>query len=203
MIMKTCTKCGIEKSVDCFVKNGNGKLYPSCRECKAQYRKENKQKVDEYNRYYRTTYPDKVALIKKEYRKNNKEKVQAYSRKYNVDNKDIVVNRNKAYREANKDKLKIIRQQHIANNKDLYAAYTAKRRALKAQATPSWANEQDIFAVYLLASICNTAGMKIEVDHIVPLNSPNVCGLHCESNLQILPSVLNNKKSNKYWPDMW
>ena len=203
MITKTCTKCGAEKSIDCFMKNGNDKLYPSCRECKAQYRKENKQKVDEYNRYYRTTHPDKVALIKKEYRSNNKEKVQAYSAKYNADNKNVIADRNKAYREANKDKLRLIKQQHITNNRDLYAAYTAKRRAIKAQATPSWANDQDISAMYLLASICNAAGMNVEVDHIVPLNSPNVCGLHCQSNLQILPSVLNNKKSNKYWPDMW
>jgi transcription elongation factor Elf1 len=203
MITKTCTKCGAEKSIDCFVKNGNDKLYPSCRECKAQYRKENKQKVDEYNRYYRTTYPDKVALINKEYRKNNKEKVKAYSLKYNTEHKDVVAFRNKAYREANKDKIKLLKQQHIANNRDLYAAYTAKRRAIKAQATPSWANDQDISAMYLLASICNDAGLRVEVDHIVPLNSPNVCGLHCESNLQILPATLNNQKSNRYWPDMW
>ena len=45
-----------------------------------------------------------------------------------------------------------------------------------------------------------TAGMH--VDHIVPLNSPIVCGLHNEFNLQIIPPATNYHKSNNYWPDM-
>jgi hypothetical protein len=94
----------------------------------------------------------------------------------------------KAYRQANP---------HIIN------ALNAKRRASKLQATPSWANKEHIDSVYLLASINRKAGLDVHVDHIVPLLSDLVCGLHCESNLQLLHSSNNTSKGNRHWPDQW
>ena len=41
-----------------------------------------------------------------------------------------------------------------------------------------------------------------EVDHIVPINHPLVCGLHTEDNLQIVTANYNHFKSNYFWPDM-
>lgn len=49
----------------------------------------------------------------------------------------------------------------------------------------------------------NRIGQEVHVDHIIPLNAPNVCGLHCEFNLQLLTKEANIKKSNYYndWPE--
>lgn len=45
-------------------------------------------------------------------------------------------------------------------------------------------------------------GEKWEVDHIVPLQSKLVCGLHNEFNLQVITQRENSSKRNYRWPDM-
>ena len=40
-------------------------------------------------------------------------------------------------------------------------------------------------------------GIKHEVDHIIPLQSPFVCGLHVEYNLQVITAKMNRSKGNK------
>lgn len=78
-------------------------------------------------------------------------------------------------------------------------AKVARRRAMKLQATPSWADQQAIRRFYDRARrLTETTGIQHEVDHIVPLRSPVVCGLHCEANLQILTKRENRRKWNHH-----
>lgn len=57
--------------------------------------------------------------------------------------------------------------------------------------------------VYELAVIrTSMTGILHEVDHIVPLTSAVVCGLHNEHNLRVLSASMNRSKGNRYWPDM-
>lgn len=71
-------------------------------------------------------------------------------------------------------------------------ANTAKRYAAKRQATPVWADRNKIFDIYKEAKEKN-----MQVDHIIPLRSEKVCGLHWEDNLQLLSPLENQIKSNK------
>lgn len=83
------------------------------------------------------------------------------------------------------------------------AAKLAVYRAKKFKATPLWADEFIMSEAYDLAQLrTNVMGFKWEVDHIVPLQSKVVCGLHTQDNLQVIPSRLNKSKGNHYWPDM-
>jgi hypothetical protein len=43
---------------------------------------------------------------------------------------------------------------------------------------------------------------NVEVDHIVPLNHPLVCGLHNEFNLEVVSTDYNQYKKDRFWPDM-
>lgn len=68
---------------------------------------------------------------------------------------------------------------------------------------PAWADRKAIDAIYFEAArISYTTGVLHHVDHIVPINSPLVCGLHCEANLRVLDARENALKSNRWWPDM-
>jgi hypothetical protein len=80
---------------------------------------------------------------------------------------------------------------------------SASRRAAKLQATPKWASESLILAMYEECQLkSEETGIVHHVDHIVPLISDIVCGLHSEDNLQILPALDNLSKGNRHWPDM-
>lgn len=41
-------------------------------------------------------------------------------------------------------------------------------------------------------------GIPHHVDHIIPLQGENICGLHIPENLQILKATDNRKKGNKF-----
>lgn len=80
---------------------------------------------------------------------------------------------------------------------------SARRKRMMAKATPRWADIDKMRAVYRMArQMTVLTGVPHHVDHIVPVNSKLVCGLHCEGNLQVLMAVDNLSKSNRTWPDM-
>jgi len=89
------------------------------------------------------------------------------------------------------------RQEYAKKHPDKFAAKSAKRKSEKLRATPSWANRFFIREAYHLAMLRTKAtGIKWHVDHIIPLKHAQVCGLHCEQNLQVVPASYNVEKSN-------
>jgi hypothetical protein len=89
------------------------------------------------------------------------------------------------------------------DNPDRCCIKRAARDALKIKATPSWAIGFFIEEAYRLAALrTKMLGYKWHVDHIVPLRSKLVCGLHVHNNLAVVPAVINIAKGNRHWPDM-
>lgn len=123
------------------------------------------------------------AMWKKAWYEKNKEKEIAYSR---------------AYYWANKEKQNKNASEWKKRNPERHVILNSKRKAKSIQATPKWANLLHIEAKYSLCSMLNkNTAEKWHVDHIVPLQGKNVCGLHVEYNLKVIPAIDNLKKSNR------
>ena len=168
--MKKCSKCKQSKTLECFYKNKYNKdgLSYWCSDCNKNYA----------NSFYKTEkYTNLLeekkgyfAQYKKEWRYKNIEKITAHDR------------------------------QRYRQNKHRYIAAVAKRKAKRVSATPAWANMSLIKSIYAMRSLMDKLNpfVKHHVDHIVPLQGKNVCGLHVHNNLQILTAQQNLEKSIKF-----
>lgn len=87
-------------------------------------------------------------------------------------------------------------KKYYNKNKEDYRFRSAKRRAIKKNATPKWANLESIKEIY------RNCPEGYHVDHIIPLQGELVCGLHVENNLQYLTATENLSKGNKFIPGL-
>lgn len=184
--MKTCTKCRQSLPLSDFYKRAASPdgLTARCRSCTA---------ADHAVRYAANPEP-RIAYAAAMYMSNAEAK-RAYGRDYYRKNRAAAIKRAVAY----DSRMRKTDPAHAAKGR----SRVAKRRSKRKQATPAWADDRKIQEFYLLAGLLTEeSGEPYEVDHIVPLQSGIVCGLHNEFNLQVLPLEKNRAKSNRHWPDM-
>lgn len=180
--MKKCIRCG---AID---RQPSGTCRPCAKANKAAKYKSNPNKQKAINNAYYKANAERIKAVKKSLRKSNPEKEKASNAKY---------------RRKNPEKCKAIFSAWYKANPEKISASWSKRHAKKINATPRWADHAKIEEFYYTAQMLGMhTGESYHVDHIVPLQSNLVCGLHCESNLQILEASKNISKGNRTWPDM-
>jgi hypothetical protein len=101
-----------------------------------------------------------------------------------------------------REKWNVYRQRNL----DMYAMQQAIRRAAINKAIPPWYESEKVSILYKRVKELNELlnlqdEAKLQVDHIIPLLSKTVCGLHCFANLQVLSKTMNQRKKNKYQAD--
>lgn len=220
--MKACCRCSVIKPLSSFnlktdAKDGRGS---SCKECvsayNAMYRLANKERISEQNKAWRKANAETLTTKSKLNYAKNAEAERAKSKAYQDAHKEHVLQRRKEYYRRNREAcLETIRRWRAVNGKEYSRKYyeqngpavkskVSARRAQCKRATPAWANPAEIEAFYETADALGMwTGEWYEVDHIVPLVSKKVCGLHVQANMQVLPKSENARKRNLHWPDMF
>lgn len=133
---------------------------------------------------YQRQNPEKTKARKKLWYEVNKERELLKSAERYLNNFEKISARKKAYRSA---------------NKPLFNAMSAKRRAY--QRSPAWLTDFDklkIKCIYSIASMLSHENKEAwHVDHIIPLQGKEVCGLHVPNNLWFVRAEENLSKGNK------
>lgn len=212
---KTCNKCEVELPLVYFHKQKAGKFgrRGRCKSCTKAYSKmrykENSKSIKEYSTNYRAINPEyqkeyyennKGGILKRvqEYYKENKSKIQARNKKWREDTAETRREKSAVYREDNKNKIR----EYYQENKHYFLQRNKYRKAAKLKATPRWLTEEHIKQMnqfyFFRGMVSGVVGKDYHVDHIVPLQGKNVCGLHVPWNLQILPAKENLSKGNSY-----
>lgn len=188
---KVCSKCASPRPLTQFRKrkesaDGYGYECDPCRSARRRVRyavdESYKRRILDAQKSRNAANPEANRKKVSEWRKANPERVLAGRREWFRNNRE----QSNAYQ-----------RDWARRNSGTRAACCARRKASKIRATPKWADQSKITLIYKAA-----AETGMHVDHVVPLQSKLVCGLHCEANLELLPVAENMSKSNRHWPDM-
>lgn len=179
--------------------------------CSAHKEAEAKRKLDYYNEKR-----DHLISYSSAYQSKNKEKAKTYRKKY-IDkdpdaaraqakawyerNREAVVHRSRTWFRENKDRALANSKAWAEKNKAEVAQYRRNRKRRVLDRTPSWFSDLDRFVLeeaYLLAIHRKlVTGVDWHIDHMIPLYSRSVSGLHCWTNIQVIPAFMNLMKQNK------
>ena len=184
----TCVKCGRSLPDDQFKSQSrdgvNRQTYGrQCNDCRRAWYTENARKKRLEKGIVPRYDPEKLAANKEKKRQKSLEHLKKLSLKMAAEQPE---------------KLKLLRKKavmkFVENNRGLVNSKNSHYRAMRRCATTSF-GQDGVVEIYKLA-----AERSMEVDHIVPLRSKVVCGLHNIFNLQLLSKSENSAKRNRFDP---
>jgi hypothetical protein len=185
--MKRCTSCAKVLPLDAFAKRperGANAVKGKCRDCERKRERLARQnETPEQKRHRSVTHKAWMA------REEQRLALLALEAELEPKRERMLANSNRWHRKDGNG-----------------AAKTKRYTTNKTRALPAWADLDAIAEIYRRCAKRNVrrAGSRkwLVVDHIVPLQSKLVCGLHVHNNLRIIPNVTNIRKGNRRWPDM-
>jgi 5-methylcytosine-specific restriction endonuclease McrA len=191
---KTCSKCREPQQSNNYYsdKRASDGLQSQCKQCIANYRKENKDKVQEQKQRYRSKPETRIKELEyaKRYSKAHPEVVQK-----SRDNEDKNKKRERFQRWAlaNKPRIKANRIRAVENNPGLYRSYSSQRRGRIKAAQSFVITKKELLTIYKQKCFyCNGPGGTI--DHVIPLSRG---GSHGIGNLVAACLSCNSRKKDK------
>lgn len=154
----------------------------------------------------RETKGNCVACREEDWKKDNEkrkdkpktEAAKAAAKRYYARNREAVIARAAA---RSSHETRVYKDRYNQRNPEYRKAQTSLRKRRHREATPPWVTQEQkrvMRNLYLQAQrLTKITGERYVVDHIVPLISDEVCGLHLPWNLRVITQEENLKKSNK------
>jgi len=183
---KTCTKCGIQKSLENFSKHSSCMygVRSACKECSK-----------EENRKYRAENPEKAKASTKAWRDANPEKNNARIRAWARANPEKERQKQAKWREKNKEWLATYRE----NNKSAIKTYNHNRRVREisngGRLSSGIADRLFILQKGKCACCGAPLGKDFHIDHIMPII---LGGANTDDNVQLLRKKCNHQKHSKH-----
>lgn len=206
--MKTCSRCKVVKTLDSFGKSKRyaGGIFCWCRSCVAEYGRakysENPEKFRERERIYAKKNRAKCSERRQRWAEENRDRARKVDRARYWRDREKRIRLAVRIAAANRGPRNEASRRWAAKNPENRRLHSRVDGAIRRAAVPSWADMKKIRAIYEEARRLEIiTGIPHHVDHIIPIKGKNVCGLHCEANLQILTAVENLKKRNHYSED--
>jgi 5-methylcytosine-specific restriction endonuclease McrA len=184
MALKKCSKCQCEKDTSVFYANKRMKdgLNTFCIEC---------HKADNVVRKsIQRANPMFVAQERERAKEYRKPKQQQYNEL------------TKIWRAKSVAHIQAYSKEYRSKNKELTNYLCQKRKIALLNRTPNWLTQDDFWlieeAYELAGKRTKLFGFSWHVDHIVPLRGKTVSGLHVPNNLQVIPWLDNQRKTNTF-----
>jgi hypothetical protein len=202
---KTCPTCKETKptTLEFYDRDSTTKdaLSWRCRECRKEYRRNNKEKIAKYGKKHREENTEKIQEYMKIYREENREYLNQKAREYWAINREYIAEHRKTWKKWKPSDL-----EKLAEDRRKQAR---KRRALKLQNGYSPYTEAEVLNLY--GTDCHLCNQPIDfdapratskpgwetglhIDHIIPLSKG---GPDTLENVKPAHGLCNIKKHNK------
>jgi hypothetical protein len=132
-----------------------------------------------------------------------KERQKAYYARWKAQNKDKIEAAQRRHYETNRQEIIMRARKWGAAHPAMMNAQRMKRISAQLRRTPKWADHEKIKEIYReAAAMRQILGIKVHVDHVIPLRGRTVSGLHVHENLQVIPAKENSLKSNRFFGEL-
>lgn len=230
VLIKKCSMCGEEKSLDCFRANSRSKdgKRPECKTCKSniekEYRKNNLEKLRDKDHQYYLKNSERIKEYSKEYYQINIERHKEKSKEWYLANQDKVKESRQRYIDKDPEAVKKYMNEYMKNRYATDINYKIKSIINKRLRDGLRSTKNFPTIDYLGCSIehfkawmeyqfddnmsWENLGSYWHIDHVKPCSSYNfnshsqIFECYNWSNLRPLEKTENIRKSNKVIPDL-